>query len=175
MPDNRHMTYPGSLKTGLGGLVVGGLALLLAACGSSPNSGVASLGNPKTTTTAQSNAPAGTGTGKKAGYGEMLEYSQCVRSHGVPGFPDPSSSPNGGYGFKITPSEHIAQGSTQFQAAQQACRKLLSNGGETTPAEHAEALAEAHRAAASTSLSIRAAVSTRARPSSRRHRMPCKS
>jgi hypothetical protein len=169
------MTYPGSLKTGLGGLVVGGLALLLAACGSSPNSGVASLGNPKTTTTAQSNAPAGTGTGKKAGYGEMLEYSQCVRSHGVPGFPDPSSSPNGGYGFKITPSEHIAQGSTQFQAAQQACRKLLSNGGETTPAEHAEALAEAHRAAASTSLSIRAAVSTRARPSSRRHRMPCKS
>ena len=143
MSDNRHMTHPGSLKTGPAGLVDGGLALLLAACGGSANSGVASLGNGKTTTTAKSSAPAGTGASKQAGYSEMLEYSQCMRSHGVPGFPDQSNSTNGEYGFRITPSEDIDQGSRQFQAAQQACRKLLPNGGETTPAEHAKALAEA--------------------------------
>ena len=137
------MTHLGTFKTGFAGFVVSGLALLLAACGGSPNSGVASLGKSKTTTTAQPSVVAGPGAGKQTGYAEMLQYSQCIRSHGVPGFPDPSNSPNGGQGFKITPSEHIAQGSPQFQAAQQACKKLLPNGGETTPAEHAKTLAQA--------------------------------
>ena len=61
------MTHPGTLKTGFAGLVVSGLALLLAACGGSPNNGVASFGKSKTTTTAQPSAVAGTGAGKQTG------------------------------------------------------------------------------------------------------------
>ncbi len=87
-------------KTALVGFVAGGLALLLAACGRSPQAGVASLGNAKTTTTAQS-APAGiSGSGGRGaadagnsapgggaqsvrvmtgGNGaDMVKYAQCV-------------------------------------------------------------------------------------------------
>ena len=86
---------------------------------------MASLGNPKTTTTAQSNAPAGTGTGKKAGYGEMLEYSQCVRSHGVPGFPDPTFQNSS---VQVNVPSTINQNSSQFMSAATVCTKLIPAG-----------------------------------------------
>ena len=60
------MACAGVPKTALVGFVAGSLALLLAACGGSPQAGVANLGNAKTTTTAQS-APAGTGGGDGGG------------------------------------------------------------------------------------------------------------
>jgi hypothetical protein len=48
-----------------------------------------------------------------------LSFSQCVRSHGVPNFPDPGSDgriPDPAIGG-------INQGSPKFQAANQACRR----------------------------------------------------
>jgi hypothetical protein len=48
---------------------------------------------------------------------QALQFSQCVRSHGLPNFPDPDGSgriPDPG-------SAGIDQGSPQFQAANQAC------------------------------------------------------
>ncbi|MBV9382841.1 MAG: hypothetical protein JO242_19535 [Streptosporangiaceae bacterium] len=58
-----------------------------------------------------------------------LKYSSCMRSHGVPNFPDPQ--PNGG--FMIGANNGIDPNSPQFQSAQQACQKYLpgaaSGGG----------------------------------------------
>jgi hypothetical protein len=49
-----------------------------------------------------------------------VAFAQCVRSHGVPSFPDP---PNGH--FLISSS---VQSSPQFQSATQGCAHLLSGG-----------------------------------------------
>ena len=48
-----------------------------------------------------------------------LRFSQCVRSHGVTNFPDPASDGR----IPDPASFGIDQGSPQFQAANQACRK----------------------------------------------------
>jgi hypothetical protein len=54
-----------------------------------------------------------------------LKFSECMRSHGVPGFPDPKFSSSGG-GVRVTQkigkSSGIDPGSPQFQAAQKACQ-----------------------------------------------------
>ncbi|HUB70071.1 MAG TPA: hypothetical protein VL984_06585 [Acidimicrobiales bacterium] len=145
------------LKAALVGVVAGGLAIVLAACGSAAQSGVASLGK-ATTTTAQ---PAPAVTGGVAGGGvaanagnaapgagsnsemvmapgnpaDMLKFAQCMRSHGVIDFPDPSS--NGA----IVVSGTVSQ-SPQYGAADQTCHDLLPNGGIPTAAQRAQALAE---------------------------------
>lgn len=92
-------------------------ALLLAACGStSSNSGAAGQSAAST----------------KAGKG--LEFADCIRAHGVPNFPDPTS--NGGGGLKIQQSATAGSGASlsvngvpvkgpAFQAAQKACSKYL--------------------------------------------------
>jgi hypothetical protein len=59
-------------------------------------------------------------------------FAECMRSSGVPSFPDPNSS--GGI-----PKESLQQlgvSSARFQAAQTACRHLLPNGGR--PPDQAE-------------------------------------
>jgi hypothetical protein len=48
-----------------------------------------------------------------------LRFSQCVRGHGVPNFPDPSSDGR----IPDPATVGIDQGSPKFQAANQACRK----------------------------------------------------
>jgi hypothetical protein len=66
---------------------------------------------------------------------EFLAFSECMRSHGVPNFPDPS--PGGGI--------HLSSGmnpfSPAFKAAQTSCHKLLPGGGPG--AAHPTAQAEA--------------------------------
>ena len=132
------------------GLALATVALLFAACGSgSASPGVASLGS--TTTTAQparrwrapTQAPAvpaaappcvmvmnGRGNGA-----DMLKFAQCMRSHGVVDFPDPSS--NGTISFGGTVSQ-----SPQYPAADEACRNLLPNGGVPTAAQQAQGIAQ---------------------------------
>jgi hypothetical protein len=48
-----------------------------------------------------------------------LRFSRCVRAHGVTNFPDPGSDGR----IPDPASVRIDQGSPQFQAANQACRK----------------------------------------------------
>jgi len=87
--------------------------MLLAGCGSS---------SPST-----SNDPA---SAQRAG----LEFASCMRSHGVPNFPDPSSS-NGG-GLQIQSSQRSGQGQSMtvngvpvnapaFQSAMNTCQKYM--------------------------------------------------
>jgi hypothetical protein len=60
--------------------------------------------------------------------GSWLAFAQCMRSHGVPNFPDP----DGQGGMSIPDSVNPA--SPAFQAAQAACTKLMPGGG---PPAHA--------------------------------------
>ncbi len=56
---------------------------------------------------------------------KLLEYAECMRSHGVTNFPDPFRHPDGGYGFIFTPSLSLDQNSPTYQAADKACHNLL--------------------------------------------------
>lgn len=114
-------------------------ALLAAGCGNgSPSAGVAHLSSTSTatsgsTTTAASgsDSPAGLGSGNPGA--QALKFSECMRSHGVPDFPDPEVS---GSGNNVQVRIHIGgpgggfnPNSSAFKSAQQACRKLLPDGG----------------------------------------------
>jgi hypothetical protein len=64
-------------------------------------------------------------TGRSTAAAAAVAYSACVRAHGVPSFPDPDSSgtvPKGD-------AQMFGVSTSQFQAAQQACRHLLVTGG----------------------------------------------
>jgi hypothetical protein len=57
---------------------------------------------------------------------KALDFAACMRSHGVPKFPDPKASGDGaidmgGFG----PDVGVDPNSPQFQAAQRECQKLL--------------------------------------------------
>jgi hypothetical protein len=91
-------------------------ALLIAgaACSSgSGGPGVASLGGSGSPTASSSSDP----------QGSALAYSKCMRSHGVPNFPDPGS--NGQLQLRAGPGTGIDPNSATFKAAQQACKSLL--------------------------------------------------
>jgi hypothetical protein len=55
-----------------------------------------------------------------------LKYAQCMRSHGILEFPDPTDD-NGHVGFAFTNSRSLNPSSPQFQAAQNSCQKDLVN------------------------------------------------
>ena len=56
---------------------------------------------------------------------QMLKFSACMRSHGVPKYPDPKFLPNGG--TQMTIGKDVNRNSPQFDAAQKACQKLVPN------------------------------------------------
>lgn len=56
---------------------------------------------------------------------QLLRYARCIRAHGIPNFPDPTS-----HGLRISPSGGIDLNSPQFLAAQKSCRgQSLTLGG----------------------------------------------
>jgi hypothetical protein len=59
----------------------------------------------------------------------LLRFAECMRSHGVPDFPDPSS----GGGFVIGRESGIDRSSPAFEAARAKCWKLLPGGGPPGP------------------------------------------
>jgi hypothetical protein len=60
---------------------------------------------------------------------EMRTFAECMRSHGVPKFPDPSS--NGS--LLITASSGIEPSSPQFQTAQKDCAQYFPGGPPPPP------------------------------------------
>ena len=82
-------------------------------------------------------APAGgSGSAGATPLAEAVAYSQCIRSHGVPNFPDPVQTPSGGYGYRTA---GIDPNSAAFQGALQACKALpspwSSAGQQLSPAQ----------------------------------------
>jgi hypothetical protein len=109
--------------------VVATIALLAAACGGgSKNPGAASASS--TTTTV---APSGSNASGETSQSQQLQLALCMRSHGVPNFPDPS--PGGGQLNAISAAGINTQSPT-YQAALQACNKYTP-AGNVTPAQSA--------------------------------------
>jgi hypothetical protein len=98
-------------------IIAAAAATLLAACSGSPSS-------------------AGSGGSPAAGGGatslSAVAYSACMRSHGVPNYPDPGSVGQ----LPKTGAQLLGVSSSQYQAAQQACRHLLPTGGPLQQQEH---------------------------------------
>ncbi len=70
--------------------------------------------------------PAGRGDGelrRRANLAKELKFAQCMRSHGVPDFPDPNK--NGGFSGTST----VNPSSPTFQNAQSTCMQLSGLGG----------------------------------------------
>lgn len=53
-----------------------------------------------------------------------VAYSACMRSHGLPNFPDPDSKGN----FQVDP-EQLGVSDSRYQAGERACQHLLPTGG----------------------------------------------
>ena len=96
-------------------------ALGIAACGSTSNH------NPKTAAT---------------GFSQALAFSKCMRTHGVPNFPDPTSG-GGGIQLSIGVNSGINPRSPTFQSAQTACQHLQPGGGPSFGRPSAQAVAQA--------------------------------
>jgi hypothetical protein len=93
-------------------------------------SGVANLNSPqylKAQEICRSLVPSGSDQSIQGGsltpqqQAQLLKFARCMRSHGVPKFPDPTSS-------GLSPSG-VDPNSRQFEAAQKVCRSLLPNRG----------------------------------------------
>ena len=67
---------------------------------------------------------------------QLLELAQCIRSHGVPNFPDPSPT-DGILGMiENAASSGVNPQSPAFQAAWKTCKKY-GTGANLTPAQSA--------------------------------------
>ena len=93
--------------------VVAAVAVLATACGGS--------GDP---------SPYRAVSGRPTTRAELVALARCMRGHGVPNFPDPSTSE----GFNLTTTPNGSSGavdidSRQIQTAYRACRHLLAGGG----------------------------------------------
>jgi hypothetical protein len=92
------------------------LALLAAACGSPSSIGSGGSSN------------AGGSADSQMGIG----YANCMRSHGVPKYPDPDSRNELANGLPKVSLQQLEVSSSQYQAAQNDCAHLLPNGGQQT-------------------------------------------
>jgi hypothetical protein len=63
--------------------------------------------------------------GRRAKLQALLDYAACMRSHGVPNFPDPTVSDEG-MGFDNLAQSSINPGAPVFKAAERACATPLA-------------------------------------------------
>jgi hypothetical protein len=123
-PRRRRRLCPAASVTG----AILAVALALAACGGGPSVPGVATGS---TTTPNASPPAG-GSTQATG---LLAYASCMRSHGVPNFPDPAGS--GGIPKQGVISAEGAVSNSQVNAAQDACRHLLPAGGSLSGKSYA--------------------------------------
>jgi hypothetical protein len=107
--------------------IVGLLAagVFLAGCGSSS----------PTSSTSQSAAAASSNSFQQ----KFVNFATCMRSHGVPNYPDPQFTSSGG--VQISPGQSNPN-SPAFKSAQSNCRQLLPNGGQPVGLSGAHAKAQ---------------------------------
>lgn len=97
--------------------VTAGIVMLAAACGGSPSS--------------TSN------TGVSGQFQQDLAFTQCMRSHGLPDFPDPNAN---GHGFGNQQQQNQERSNPHLGTAYSACQHLLpsapsSNGTKVIPSQ----------------------------------------
>jgi hypothetical protein len=103
-----------------------GLSLLAAGCGGSAGSHVAQLG----TTATQASAASASGGSSTSGptVAQAVAYADCMRSNGVPDWPDPDSS--GVFDKSKLTLQQLGVSGSRLQSAQTACKHLAPNGGQ---------------------------------------------
>ena len=109
---------PSAARTAAPIIAIAALALLAplaAGCGGSPTA-TGSGGSPEA---------GGAASGQSVNTQKAVAFSHCVRAHGVPNWPDPTSS---GQIPKQT-AQQLGVGNSQLQAALDACQHLLPNTG----------------------------------------------
>ena len=106
--------------------------VMVAGCGGSSHTPAtaSAAGAAATSSTVGTGGGAPSSGSTAAGAGSPgVAFAACMRSHGVPNFPDPS--PGGGLLFRVAAA--INRSSPAFRAAQAKCRKLLPGGGPPGP------------------------------------------
>jgi hypothetical protein len=121
-------------------IVVTATIALVAACGGSNGNHVAQLSRTATTT---SNSSSNVSTGHASS--DPLAYSRCMRSNGVPKYPDPSRGNFLPDGLPKVAFQELGVSSSQFAAAESACAHLLPNGGASTGAASQQTLSDVVR------------------------------
>lgn len=116
----------------IGALLVFAAATVIvpSSCGGSTSPSVANVTTtPRSAPSSPSAAGGATGSNappsRAALQRDLLKYAECMRSDGVPNFPDPSA----GGGFEIPIGSRIDRSSPVFKAAQAKCQKFLPGGG----------------------------------------------
>ncbi len=117
------------------------LSLLAAGCGGgSSSSGVAQL----STSTSGGSPTSGGGSSSPESSAstqqKMVAYAQCMRTHGVPNFADPTSSEGNSKEAAIRAFKEVSN--SQVLAAQTACQHLQPNGGRPTQAQLGQRLGD---------------------------------
>jgi hypothetical protein len=107
--------WPPTMRTAAAIIATAVLVLLAAACSGGSSSSAGSGGAPHAA--GSTSAPSAVG------------YSRCMRSHGVPNFPDPD--PGSGGAIPKADPQQLGVSSSQLQAAQRACQHLIPGSGET--------------------------------------------
>ncbi len=120
------------------GLALAAVVVLFAACGGAGGPGVASLGSSTTTTTPP--AAGSSGANKATAFLDGVKYSECMRSHGVPNFPDPTSDGSFLDIRGVLNGVPIDQNSTQYINANKTCQHFLP---APSPAQFDQAVAQA--------------------------------
>jgi hypothetical protein len=102
------------------------MGLLAAACGGT------------TASTSSASGSDGVSSGSSAQReAELLKFSECMRSHGITDFPDPTSS---GLSVNATATGDLSLQSPQYQAAESACSKYMPGANLTVTQQSAAAL-----------------------------------
>ena len=96
-------------------IALAALALLAAACGG---------GNPSSAGSGGSATTAGAANSTSA-----VAYSHCMRSHGVPNWPDPTVGSEGRPGFNLVPIHGTDWNSPQIQNKIHECGNVMPAGG----------------------------------------------
>ena len=112
-PIPKLLAVPAAAR-GASAIIAAAALILLTACGGSPSS----------TDPGRGPSSAGSGGSPSAG-GSLLAFSQCMRSRGVPDFPDPQP---GATNAKFPSAQRLGVSSSAYQAAGDACQHLLPAG-----------------------------------------------
>jgi hypothetical protein len=109
--------------------------MLIAGCGGSSSPGVAHLSAAQSPASTSAENGGSSPASNASQQQQMVAFAQCMRSHGVPAFPEPV---DGRIALGGGPGSGLDPGSAQFRAAEKACRKLMPNGGEPSPQQRAQ-------------------------------------
>jgi hypothetical protein len=113
-------------RLGVPAIALAAVVGLVAGCGGgSGSAGVASVASSTTTAPTTTQGNAGAAPTRAEEQAAALKYSQCMRSHGEPNFPDPLASG----AFRIQAGTGVDPFSPAFKTARTKCQKFLLAAG----------------------------------------------